>query len=82
MPSIKYNFIGLEALNDIEKDATCGKLAASAPSTASHMVYLDVIGIIKEVGEVTEIPTKTQRTVSALGTGADSRLTIFPGDKT
>ncbi|KAL1741354.1 hypothetical protein HDZ31DRAFT_84875 [Schizophyllum fasciatum] len=42
LPTIKYNFVKLDALQEIPKDANC-----------------DVIGVVKDVGELSEITTKT-----------------------
>ncbi|KAL1732495.1 hypothetical protein EV714DRAFT_206529 [Schizophyllum commune] len=42
VPTIKYNFVKLDALQEVPKDSNC-----------------DVIGVVKEVGELSEITTKT-----------------------
>lgn len=44
VPQIKYDFVDLAALIDLEKDATC-----------------DVLGIVKETGDVSEITAKASQ---------------------
>ncbi|KAI0032815.1 replication factor-a protein [Vararia minispora EC-137] len=46
-PVIKYNFVKLQDLNDVEKDAMC-----------------DVIAVIKSAGDVGQITTKAQKTLT------------------
>ncbi|KAH7889519.1 hypothetical protein F5I97DRAFT_1995013 [Phlebopus sp. FC_14] len=46
VPLVKYNFIPLSSLEDLQKDSTC-----------------DVIGVVKEVGPLSEITSKANRTV-------------------
>jgi hypothetical protein len=54
LPTIKYNFISLDHLEDLIKDAVCG-----AYWSWGYIAFLtpvaDVIGIVKHVGELTQI---------------------------
>ncbi|KIJ69175.1 hypothetical protein HYDPIDRAFT_24028 [Hydnomerulius pinastri MD-312] len=48
VPMVKYNFIPLSTLEELQKDSTCG---------------IDVIGIVKEIGPLSEITSKANRAV-------------------
>lgn len=54
MPQARFNFIELGKLSEVEKDATVG--AIHFPKTSN---ILDVVGILKDVGEPSEITSKT-----------------------
>ena len=57
LPSIKYNFVALDALETLNKDAICGEFAfpLSSPCLFSMMERTDVIGIVKEASALGEI---------------------------
>jgi replication factor A1 len=65
VPMIKYNFVELANLGQLEKDAVCGKVYANAPLSKAQRRYVaDVIAVIKDVGDLGEITSKaTQRTI-------------------
>lgn len=64
---MKYNFVELSSLEKLEKDNTCGRcFTIYAVLFLTRSPWLpDVIGVVKEVGPLSEITSKaTNRTVS------------------
>ncbi|KAI0273472.1 replication factor-A protein 1 [Gloeopeniophorella convolvens] len=66
VPVIRYNFVNLEALNDLQKEAIC-----------------DVIVIVKEAGELSDVNTKNNKTTQKRellvvdNSGFSVRLTLW-----
>lgn len=59
VPMVKYNFVPLSGLEELNKDSTCGAWLGSLSSILRLMASLDVIGIVKETGSLGEITSKT-----------------------
>jgi hypothetical protein len=55
LPTIKYNFISLDHLEELIKDAVCGAYWPWVLSIAFLTFVADVIGIVKHVGELTQV---------------------------
>jgi replication factor A1 len=64
---IKYNFVPLNALQEISKDSVCGELFFSGAILFLNSSS-DVIGIVKEVSALSEITSKLNRQVSTFDT--------------
>ena len=64
---IKYNFVPLNALQEIAKDSVCGESFFSGAILFSNSSS-DVIGIVKEVSPLSEITSKLNRQVSIFDT--------------
>lgn len=61
---MKFNFTSIGDLGNVEKDAVCGGWLF-ASDAVHRLMETDVIGIVKEVGEVGNITSKaTQKPVS------------------
>jgi replication factor A1 len=59
LPQARFNFIELGKLSEVEKDATVG-----TTQVLTNLIA-DVVGVLKDVGEPSEITSKTtQKAVS------------------
>lgn len=66
LPEMRYTFVGLEKLENLNKDAICGATLHSS-HWISLIAYLDVIGVLKDISAVSEITARTtNRSVSML----------------
>jgi replication factor A1 len=63
VPVIRYNFVNLSGLPELQKEAVCGMLLAFYQLFATHLWMVDVIAIVKEIGDVAEITTRNNKTV-------------------
>jgi len=64
VPTIKYNFVPLNMLEELNKDAICGRFNECHQSFGVSQVHVDVIGVVKEAGPLAEITTKMAKQVS------------------
>lgn len=56
MPTIKYNFVALDTLESLNKDAICGEFLFSLFSLSIlNDKHIDVIAIVKEASPLGEI---------------------------
>lgn len=63
VPVIRYNFITLSSLQDLQKDAICGIFLGFFNSLATHPLMTDVIVVLKDAGDLAEITTRNNKTV-------------------
>ena len=62
VPTMRFNFVPLRDLEQLPKDSTCG--AAHVPIYSIALTgTLDVIGIVKDFTDVSEIMTRQSRPV-------------------
>lgn len=68
VPQVKYNFVELSALDQMEKDQTCGTSPCCLPCPAFSLKTLmlfvastDVLAVIKEVGDLGSITGKASQ---------------------
>ncbi len=70
VPVIRYNFVKLSGLADLQKEAICGMLLAFYRILfVTHPWIADVIVIVKEVGDLAEITTRNNKTVRPSSNG-------------
>lgn len=57
---MKYNFVQLSDIGTLQKDAMCGMFDhnLSLLSSFSWYFFEDVIGIVKDIGDVSEITSR------------------------
>jgi replication factor A1 len=60
---VKYNFVELSGLESLAKDAICGAYGSSSPCTWCRQIFSDVIGIVKDQGELASITSKVNNKV-------------------
>jgi replication factor A1 len=84
VPKINYNFVTLDTLQDVAKDATCGELLLNSSLLAlTSELSTDVIGIVTQVGPLGEITSKQSKQFSkreltiADKSGFSVRLTLW-----
>ena len=63
VPVIRYNFVNLSGLSDLQKEAVCGMPFTLYIRFTTHPWLEDVIVIVKEVGDIAEITTRNNKTV-------------------
>jgi len=76
LPQVRYNFVRLDQLSALDKDSIAGATIFYYFSVSCPTRGKDVIGIIKDVGALTEITTRsTNRLVGSLMHRFCSKLT-------
>lgn len=64
VPVIRYNFVNLSGLQELQKEAICGILFRHLSNCfAAHLWMADILAIVKEIGDVGEITTRSNKTV-------------------
>jgi hypothetical protein len=64
MPAVRYNFVPLGELQSVPKDTVCG-MCISHERLSKANECTDVIGVVREVGDMTELTSKFNKTVNA-----------------
>lgn len=76
VPVIRYHFVKVSALQELEKEAICGMFLDN-PSIEDDLPQVaDVIGVIKEIGDLSEILTRNNKTVRLHWSEERTRLDV------
>ena len=68
VPMVKYNFVQLSGLESLAKDAVCGMCCCHAFRESFLQTIADVIGVVKDRGDLSTITSKTTNKSVSYGT--------------
>jgi hypothetical protein len=71
VPVIRYNFVNLSGLPELQKEAICGMLFRRLSNRfAAHLWMAEILVIVKEIGDLAEITTRSNKTVRSFSNNA------------
>lgn len=60
---VTYNFVAIARLNEVPNDSICGVVTRYSSDPSSHHDRIDIMGIVRDVSDLTEIVSKSNTKV-------------------